>query len=186
MSNELALGPKYGTLSVHTGREGIVSKAGHDLTLHVEDWAAVVTYSSDRGFEHLRLVAQVNSLKVERGDGGLKPLSDKDKATILKEALKTLHADRYPEVSYETVNVTAHNGGFGLAGLVSIAGHQQSLDATVETATTTSTRITAQASIIQSEFGVKPYTGMLGALRVRDRVDINLDLDVPDLSTLAS
>jgi hypothetical protein len=34
---------------------------------------------------------------------------------------------------------------------------------------------------VQSEHGIKPYRGFLGALRVRDAVDVDVDVDV-DLS----
>jgi hypothetical protein len=31
---------------------------------------------------------------------------------------------------------------------------------------------------VQSEFGIKPYTGFFGALRVRDAVNVDADVDL--------
>ncbi len=39
-------------------------------------------------------------------------------------------------------------------------------------------RYHAEAHVIQSEDGIKPYTAFLGALRVRDAVDVAVDLDL--------
>ena len=32
---------------------------------------------------------------------------------------------------------------------------------------------------MQSGYGIKPYTAFLGALRVRDAVDVAIDVDLP-------
>jgi hypothetical protein len=43
----------------------------------------------------------------------------------------------------------------------------------------------ATATVVQSDHGIKPYRGFLGALRVRDAVDIDIDVDLsgPDDAT---
>jgi hypothetical protein len=33
---------------------------------------------------------------------------------------------------------------------------------------------------VQSEHGIKPYRGFLGALRVRDAVDVDVDVDLSE------
>jgi hypothetical protein len=39
-------------------------------------------------------------------------------------------------------------------------------------------RYHAEATVMQSDHGIKPYTGFLGALRVRDAVDVAVDVDL--------
>jgi len=39
-------------------------------------------------------------------------------------------------------------------------------------------RYHAETTVIQSNYGIKPYTGFLGALRVRDAVDVVADVDL--------
>jgi polyisoprenoid-binding protein YceI len=41
------------------------------------------------------------------------------------------------------------------------------------------TRVTVTATVAQSQWGVKPYTAFLGALRVADRVRIDLEASLP-------
>ncbi len=38
-------------------------------------------------------------------------------------------------------------------------------------------------TVVQSEFGIKPYSAMLGALKVKDEVEIDLDVILPTEST---
>jgi len=92
----ITVGPGDGTLSLHTGRAGAVSKAGHDLTLQISQWTATATMSESGELRHLRVVALVGSLQVIRGEGGLKPLSDADRATILSNAQSTMKAAKHP------------------------------------------------------------------------------------------
>ena len=71
-------GPDTGSLEVHTYREGVAAKVGHDLIIEVTKWAA----SDDGGA--LELTADPRSLVVREGKRGVKPLTDKDRASILK------------------------------------------------------------------------------------------------------
>ena len=70
-------------------RTGGAAKAGHDLVIEVESWQATL---DPEGQPALTLTADSRSLRVLEGTGGLKSLSESDKAdikkTIDKEVLK--------------------------------------------------------------------------------------------------
>jgi polyisoprenoid-binding protein YceI len=174
------LGPEHGALTLHTGRAGAASKAGHDLTLLVGAWTGSATTDEAGALTHLRLVADVGSLQVVRGDGGLKPLTDKDRGTIVEHAFATMKHAQHPEVIFETDSVQLDQGSGRLTGHVTIAGVTRPL--TVEVTHSRdgeTTRAQATAAITQTEFGIKPYSGMLGALRVRDLVEVRCAITVP-------
>ena len=40
-------------------------------------------------------------------------------------------------------------------------------------------RVSATIPVTQSEWGIKPYRGLMGALKVRDDVEIVLDVALP-------
>jgi hypothetical protein len=44
-------------------------------------------------------------------------------------------------------------------------------------------RYRATATVVQSDFGIKPYAAFLGALRVRDAVDVEVELDLAEPET---
>ena len=77
-------GPDTGSLEVHTYREGVAAKVGHDLIIEVERWSA----SDDGGA--LELTADPTSLVVREGNRGVKPLTDKDRASIVKTIEKDI------------------------------------------------------------------------------------------------
>src|SRR5919201_5418195 len=82
-------GPDNASLRIRTGRTGGAAKAGHDLLIEVESWQATLDLESQPA---LTLTADSSSLRVLEGTGGIKSLSDGDKAdikkTIDKEVLK--------------------------------------------------------------------------------------------------
>src|SRR5262252_607275 len=82
-------GPENATLRIRTGRTGGAAKAGHDLVIEVGSWQATLDREAQPA---LTLTADSGSLRVLEGTGGIKSLSESDKAdikkTIDKEVLK--------------------------------------------------------------------------------------------------
>ena len=78
------LGPSDGRLQVRTGRQGMASKVGHDLTLDAGNWKATVTIDGDPARSEVHATIEPRSLEVTAATGGAKPVSDKDKNDIKK------------------------------------------------------------------------------------------------------
>ena len=177
MASTITVGPADGALVLLTGRQGLAGKAGHDLTLTVRDWSGEATLDDAGALTQLTVAATLSSLEVTKGEGGIKPLSDKDKATILDQAAKTLQAQKHPQVTFTMSGTTGSNDQQQVTGMASIAGASKPVKADLAvTRTGQQARIVGSAEVIQSEFGVKPYTGMLGALKVRDLVEVRVEV----------
>lgn len=175
----LTLGPQSGTLTLHTGVEGKAAKMGHDLTIALSDWSAEATFDGDVPAT-ARLRAALSSLQVVKGEGGVKAVSDKDKQSIRDNALSTLKATQHPDVTFSSSSIRATPGGYALDGELSIAGTSRA--ATVELSVVDAGdhwTVTGGAPVVQTEYGVKPYSAMMGGLKVRDRVDVRLEASVP-------
>jgi hypothetical protein len=69
-------GPDNATLTVQTKRTGAAAKAGHDLLLLVTRWEGELTDDA------ATLTADSTSLRVQKGEGGMMPLGEDDKANI--------------------------------------------------------------------------------------------------------
>jgi polyisoprenoid-binding protein YceI len=174
----MKIGPADGSLTVRTGVAGSAARMGHRLIIVVDDWSATVTLA--RGSPRsVRLVADLTSLRVESGSGGIKPLSDGDREAIRANALGALHADQHPRVTFESSSIRAQGAGLAVEGALTVAGNPRSLAATVELDRADG-QVTAHCSVglVQSEFGVTPYSAMLGQLRVADEVRVELDITV--------
>lgn len=174
----LTFGPGSGHLHLLTGVEGKAARMGHDLVIDLADWSAEAEVSgADGGVPTaVRFRAAVDSLAVKSGTGGAKALSDKDRTTIRKNALGAMRASAHPEVVFASTSVAPAGDGYTVSGDLSIGG--QTRPVVVQVAVS-GTSLSARTSVVQTAFDVEPYSAMLGALRLRDRVDIELDAALP-------
>ena len=79
------LGPKSGRLLVNTTRTGLGAKAGHDLTIEVTRWHGHATVDTAvPANSSVTVQVDVDSFQVRQGTGGVKPLTDADRAEISK------------------------------------------------------------------------------------------------------
>lgn len=168
------LGSSIGRLTLSTGVEGKAARTGHALTIVLDDWTVTAQVEGDVPAQ-VSLRAAVRSLRVESGQGGLKPLSDGDRTTIRTNALEALAFQAHPDVLFEGAGAPAE-GGFRLDGTLTVAGTPRPV---VVEVTVTDGRAFAQVQVRQTDFGVKPYSTMFGALRVRDEVLVSVETALP-------
>lgn len=161
-----------GELQIHTGVGGPAAKMGHRLTIAMASWRADVQW---RGGEPVSagLVVDVDSLQVLQGEGGVTPLSGPEKGVVRSNALKALEAKKYPQISFQTESITKSPTGYRLDGIVEIHGtsRPQSVDLAVEDSGGVWT-MSAQVPVVQTQFGVKPYSLFMGSLKVADEVTL--------------
>ena len=163
---------------LHTYRDGLAAQAGHDLIIEIGRWSGELTVNDDLSPASLEVRIDMGSLIVREGTGGLKPLSDRDRREIAVTARKTMRADRHPEATFSATKFESDNGGGMIAGTLTLAG--QSRPVRLQVTATGEDRYHATSSVVQSEYGIKPYTGFLGALRVRDAVNVDVDVDLAE------
>ncbi|HEX9065014.1 MAG TPA: YceI family protein [Streptosporangiaceae bacterium] len=170
-------GAERGRIALLTTRDGLAATAGHDLTIELTQWSAELEVADDLAPTGLTVRADMHSLVVREGRGGLKPLTDRDRREIAVTARKLLRADRFPAATFtaERFDGTVDGGGT-IAGTLSLAGTDRPLRLTVTR--TDSSAYHASASLRQTDFGIKPYTAFLGALKVSDQVRLEIDLDL--------
>ena len=168
-----------GRIVLHTFREGLAAQAGHDLIIEVGRWSGELTLNDDLSPADLTARIDIGSLIVREGTGGLKPLTDRDRREIAVIARKTLGSDRHPEASFAGQEFEpGADGGGTITGTLTLAGAARPLRLDVRN--TGPDRYHAATSVVQSEYGIKPYRGFMGALKVRDAVDVDVDVDLSD------
>ena len=170
------LGPDSASLVVRTYREGgVLSKAGHDLIVDVRDWEA--TLELGEGDASLRLRADPRSLHPREGLHGIKPLTDRDRDEIRKNIEeKVVGAE---PVEFRSSAVEALNGGARLSVRGDLTMHGQTRPASFGLEVGDDGHVTGTAELVQSEWGIKPYRGLMGALRVRDSLEVVFDGRLP-------
>ena len=166
-----------GQLAVRTDVTGRASKMGHRLTIAVTSWTATVEWSGDAPTA-VSLTAEVGSLEVIHGEGGLTPLIGPEKIVAKANALKTFDANRYPTIRFRSVEITAVAAGYRLAGTVEI--HGVSKEITVDVDVTDSGdrwQIGSETTVRQTDYKITPYSQMFGAMKVADEVTVTFDAE---------
>jgi len=178
-SGTYELGPSQGTLQMHTGREGMAKKIGHDLVIEAKRWSAKVNVDGDDPTRSSATVTvDTRSLEVISGEGGAKPLSDKDRKDI-KENIdkKVLKTDKFPEITFASSKVEAKGpDSFTVHGNLTILGTAR--PATMDIALTGS-KATGTMNLKQSDWGIKPFSALMGALKLADALTVTVEASVP-------
>ena len=158
------LGPDNASLHVETGRSGAAAKAGHDLIIDVTSWEATLEVGDTSSLE---LSADPTSLHVREGKGGMQALGDDDKAdirkTIDKDVLKT------KDVTFTSSSVESAGDGLKVSGDLEMGGKSKPVSFDLSESGGT---LTGSADIKQSDWGIKPYSALFGALKVNDEVKV--------------
>ena len=167
---EWSLDGADGDLVIRTGVAGPASAVGHRLTLAMHDWRATTRWDGGKPVS-AELTVETGSLQVIRGEGGVTPLSGPEKILVRSNALKTLDAKAFPRITFETTSIDQTEHGYRLTGSLTIHGtsRAQVVDLRVDDQEP-NWWLTSETSVRQSDFGVKPYSQLLGALRVADEV----------------
>jgi polyisoprenoid-binding protein YceI len=172
------LGPESGRIVLRTFREGLGARAGHDLVIDVTRWSGEITVNDDKTLAAIEATIDMNSWIVREGNGGLKPLTDRDRREITTTARRVLSVQQHPEAEFTASQFApAGDDGGTIDGTFMLAGVARPLR--VQVSQVGPGRYRATGTVVQSSYGIKPYTGFFGALKVRDAVDFEVEAEVP-------
>jgi polyisoprenoid-binding protein YceI len=170
------LGPDSASLQVRTYREGIGAKAGHDLVFAVTRWEATVEIADDPARSSVELSADPRSLEVREGLRGVKRLSDRDRNEIRRNIdEKVLRGE---PIRFQSSSVSPIDAGHMVVkGELAMAGSRRPVTAQLDVGA--GGRVTGTVSLAQTVWGIRPYRGLMGALKVRDEVEIAVTARLP-------
>jgi polyisoprenoid-binding protein YceI len=165
------IGPWNGHLILRTFREGVAALVGHDLVIEATHWQGTVTIP-DAPDSPPRVAVEVDlhSLEVREGHGGAKPLTDNDRHEIKKTISKLLKTGDHPQAFFESTTVRVEGDKATVDGDLTLLGVAHPLRLTAQA--TDDRTVIASASVQQSLWGIRPYRGFMGALKVRNTVKV--------------
>jgi polyisoprenoid-binding protein YceI len=153
----------------------VAQKVGHDLIIDVERWEATAEVGEDGTLSAVRVGADPRSLRVREGLRGVKPLTDKDRAGIRKTIDEKVL--RGQPIVFRSSVVELADGALTVRGELDLAGTTRSTS--FELGMAADGRIGGTLPVTQSEWGIKPYRGLMGGLKVRDTIEVVIDVTVP-------
>ena len=156
-------------LHIRTMTSGPMASMGHDLTLAF-DWNGALELADTPAGSSLRVTADLRTMQIVSASGGAKPLSDNDRKQILTNGQKSLGVGKHPELTFVSTTITGTwesgrvDGELTLHGVTAV----QAFDVAAEG---DGFRLTGV--ITQSRFGIKPFSTMMGALKLGDDVAVD-------------
>lgn len=168
------LGPDDGTLSVRTQRTGAAAMAGHNLLIHVTSWEATIDLGKETS---IVLEADGGSLRVREGTGGMQALKDEDRENIDQTIDDEVLEGQAITFRSTEVNAAADAAGLHVQGDLTLLGTTRPL--AFYLAITGEGDLRANTVVKQTDWGMKPYTGLFGALKVVDEVEVSLEAGLP-------
>ncbi|MCV7170799.1 YceI family protein [Mycobacterium manitobense] len=177
-TTEWILDASHGELLVTTGVAGPAAKMGHRLTIAFRSWTASVDWDSDEPVA-AEVTVEVDSLEVLRGEGGVKGLSGPEKMLARSNALGVFDAKKFPTITFRADDVASIDGGYSLTGTLEIHGvaRERTVEVQVSDAGD-SWRLSCDTEVLHSDFTMKPYSMVLGAMRVEDAVAVSFSAQV--------
>lgn len=144
-------------------REGLLTSVGHDVDLRVTELALDVgdddSISADFDVDSLRVCS----------DGP----SESDRKDIERNAQKTLNSQKYPTIKFRSTSVERKGDRAIIDGDLTLNGVTNSISTE---ARDDGSRWTAEVTLDQRNFNIKPFSAMMGALKVKPEVKINISV----------
>jgi hypothetical protein len=167
--------PTQAETQVFTFKEGLLSSMAHDLRLKVTRWnltwdseAKVLEGAWDAG--SLLVDCVMRDGREAAGVLGAKDL-DKIAKTVREEVLAVA---RHPQIRFRSTRVAADGPDvWVIDGELELHGVRRAVSAR---ATRAADRWVAEVALHQPEFGIKPYSAMLGALKIKPAVRVRVSV----------
>jgi polyisoprenoid-binding protein YceI len=166
-------GPDNASLQVRTYREGVAARAGHDLIIEVTRWDATVEVAGEPGGSTVELNADPRSLEVREGLRGVKPLTEKDRIEIRKTIDEKVLGGHPIRFRSSAVGLVEQGGRLTVEGELSLAGSSRPL--TAQLTVNDGGEFSGTIPLTQSDWGIRPYRGLMGALKVRDEIEVVIE-----------
>jgi hypothetical protein len=158
------------SIRIFTFKEGLLSRFGHDLQFTLDRFQIEVGDGKVRGrfwTESLRLEGVVKGDRVDPS-----ALSAGDQKKIVQTATyELLKVGHFPAAELEA-SVDRVRDGLEIRGTLTMLGQRRALP--IVKAERIGGQIIAALTIEPSRWGIRPYRAMAGALRLKDRVDIEV------------
>jgi len=161
-------------------RAGAAAQLGHNHVITNHAMSGWIKFTGDTAAVTFALSLPVDQFDVDNPgartlEGGdfFEEVSDDAKEGTRRNMLSAalLDADRHPTITLVSVSVTPGPGLLKATMKLSIAGHESTLVVPFEVATATG-QISASGMVKlrQTDMGLKPFSVMLGALKVQDEI----------------
>lgn len=165
------LGPDSAQVRVYTYKEGLLSGVAHDLQIRVGTFEIRVDGDKIRADFDAGSLEVVAAMKKGSLDAGaLKPSDKQEIARNIRDDV--LHVAKFPSVRFESTRMDDTT----LSGALTLHGTTREVKLALRDAPG---RRIAEIRLDQRDYGIKPYTALLGALKLQPVLKVEVELPWP-------
>jgi polyisoprenoid-binding protein YceI len=174
--------PGRSLVSILVYRAGTLAAAGHNHVVASHDVRGVVAFTPDVARSRFRLRMPVATLTVDEpelrraaGDDFATEIPASAQAGTLRNMLSAavLDAERFPEVLLRAEAIEAAPGGALATVRITLRGETRVLAVPVRYEQKGDELLAdGELRLRQSDFGIAPFTALLGAMRVQDEITV--------------
>ena len=167
-------------------RDGVAAKLGHDHVVQATAFSGSVTYDpSAPGLSSVAAQVHTATLKVDDAETRRKfGLEGQPTAADVAEVEKSMKAEgqlavsKFPMITFASTTITRETPDrYLVAGQLTIRGITRAVQFPANVVVEGDVfRATATLTFMQSAFGYKPYSALLGAIKNKDAVVLHIDL----------
>ncbi|MDF1665085.1 MAG: YceI family protein [Planctomycetota bacterium] len=163
---------------IYVWKAGIASGFAHDHIMSVEDFKGQVVYDEkDPSKSNVFIRVEAKSLKVL--DPKVKA-ADKRKIKKSMDSDEVLNVKKYPKITFKSTKVEVKKAAgnvLKVTGKMSLCGQTKTISFPVKIERKGGKLVASGAfKLRQTEFGMKPYSALLGAIKVKDLVDVKFTI----------
>lgn len=163
-------------IDVFSFKEGLLSAVAHDLRVRAESFT--ISHDLEAKIVSVRVESRGVKVACARADGVDAPsvLSERDRREIDKNLQRdVLDAAKHPTIAFTSTSLRAVDDRWELEGDLTLRGATRPIRATI---TRAGDAWTTEVRLHQPDFGIRPFSAMLGALKIKPDVIVKVRVPV--------
>jgi polyisoprenoid-binding protein YceI len=169
-TQDAAIDVQRSTISIHVGKAGLLSAAGHDHTIAAPISSGAIRESAPPRVEFTIETAKMTVQPDPKVDAKTQAQIQKDMEEM------TLETRKFPEIAFKSSRVDGLAGDqWKVDGDLSLHGVTKPVVLNVKR---TGDSYTGHATLKQTDFGIKPISVGGGVIKVKDQVEIDFAIIV--------
>jgi len=159
---------QHSTITIHVGKSGMLSAAGHDHTISAPISSGTIRESPAPYVEFTVATAKMNVQPDPKIDAKTQAQIQKDMEEM------TLETAKFPEITFRSSRIEKlADGQWKVAGNLSLHGVTKPVTLAV---TQTGESYEAHTTLKQTDFGIKPVSVGGGMIKVKNEIEINFKI----------
>lgn len=175
-SGKFPIGPDAGQLTIHASGDGL-GPLGHEVILAATVWDGTIELNRDSiETSAVSVTIDSRSLELQGLLGHVQETSPSEHVDLFRSVEEhLLRTKEFPEISFTSVSVFGTIPKLTVNGHLTLVGQTRpaTLDVTVDDVDD-GTKMVGRTSVKQTDFGIKPFSALFGAVKIHDRLDVQV------------